>query len=409
MNEDILILGGGPAGAMTALFLAQKNVPCTLIDKAKFPRDKICGDALSGKVVEVLKKYNSELVTRFATQEYEIGSWGVNFIAPNLKTLRVPFKTKTSEKQEIAPGFLCKRIHFDNFLFQELKKYPQIKIYENTAYEKIERREKGLEVHLDNQKVINTRLVIAADGAYSRFAKEFGNIKMEPQHYCAGIRTYYQGVKNLDPENFIELIFLKEFLPGYLWIFPLPNNQANVGVGMRSDVIRKKKIDLKKVMNKCIQEHPFLKERFKDAQLVDGMKGFGLPLGSKKRKISGNHFLLVGDAASLIDPFTGEGIGNAMMSGMFAAQIAQNALETQNFSSEFLSQYDELVYNRLGSELRLSTVLQSLLKFPFLFNLVVNRANANPTIKNAISCMFEDLDLRNQLKNPLFYLRLIFG
>lgn len=202
---------------------------------------------------------------------------------------------------------------------------------------------------------------------------------MEPEHYCAGIRTYYEGVKDLDSENFIELIFLKEFLPGYLWIFPLPNGQANVGVGMRSDVIKKKKIDLKKAMNPCIHEHPFLKERFKDAKIIDGMKVSGLPLGSKKRKISGNHFLLVGDAASLIDPFTGEGIGNALMYRMFAAQTTLLDIQNQNFSAQFLNQYDNMVYKRLWSELRLSRVLQSLLKYPFLFNWVVNKANSNPT------------------------------
>lgn len=409
VKEEILILGAGPGGCMTALFLAQMQIPCTIIEKAKFPRDKICGDALSGKVVEVLKKYNSNLITEFSKKEYQMGSWGVNFVAPNLQSLRVPFKNTKNHKQEIAPGFLCKRFHFDDFLYQETKKYSSIQFIENTFYKKIKRNAEDWEVSLSNGQTLKPKLIIGADGAYSRFAKEYGHIKMEPKHYCAGIRTYYEGVKGLDSENFIELIFLKEFLPGYLWIFPLPNGQANVGVGMRSDVIRKKKIDLKKAMNECIREHPFLKERFKDAQMVDGMKGLGLPLGSKKRKISGQGFLLVGDAASLIDPFTGEGIGNALISGMYAAQIAQKAVLNQNFSAQFLNQYDELVYNRLWSELRLSRILQSLLKYPFLFNLVVNKANANPTLKNAISCMFEDLDLRNQLKNPLFYLKLIFG
>lgn len=407
--DDIIILGAGPGGCMAALFLAKMNIPCTIIEKKQFPRDKICGDALSGKVVEVLKKYNPELVTDFASKDYEIGSWGVNFVAPNLQSLRVPFKSNSYPQTLTAPGFLCKRLDFDNFLFQELKKFHHIKILENTTYENVKPQNDGLLVTLSNGHSIETKLVIAADGAYSRFAKENGHIKMEPKHYCAGIRMYFEGVKNLDKENFIELIFLKEFLPGYLWIFPLPNNQANVGVGMRSDVVRKKKIDLKKAMNACIHEHSFLKERFKDAKVIDGMKGFGLPLGSKKRKISGNHFLLVGDAASLIDPFTGEGIGNALMSGMFAAQIAQIALKKQNFSADFLVQYDHLVYKRLWPELRLSRVLQSLLKYPFLFNLVVNRANANPTLKHAISCMFEDMELRNQLKNPWFYFKLLFG
>ena len=180
--------------------------------------------------------------------------------------------------------------------------------------------------------------------------------------------------------NYIELHFLKEFLPGYLWIFPLPNGEANVGVGMRSDVISKKKINLKKEMMNIIKPYPALKERFIDAELVDDIKGFGLPLGSKKRKISGDNYILIGDAASLIDPFTGEGIGNAMICGMKAAETIINDSSKNRFSSNALISYDEKVYNRLWKELLLSYRMQQLVRFPWLFNFIVKKANNNKTV-----------------------------
>lgn len=68
---------------------------------------------------------------------------------------------------------------------------------------------------------------------------------MEPRHHCAYVRAYYSGVTNLDPQGFIELIFLKDLLPAYLWIFPLPDGRANVGLGLRSDMVRKRRTDLK--------------------------------------------------------------------------------------------------------------------------------------------------------------------
>ncbi len=116
----------------------------------------------------------------------------------------------------------------------------------------------------------------------------------------------------------------------------------------------------------------------------------GLPLGSKKRKISGNRFILTGDAASLIDPFTGEGISNAMYCGMIAAEIAKEAVEKNCFDKNFLKQYDEKIYSRLWNELKLSHTLQKLCMYPWLFNFVINKAEKNKTFRETISCMFDD-------------------
>jgi menaquinone-9 beta-reductase len=255
---------------------------------------------------------------------------------------------------------------------------------------------------------IHATLLIVCNGAHSNFAKEIGGIKMEPEHYCAGIRAYYSGVTDLDPDNFIELHFIKDFLPGYFWIFPLANGLANVGVGVASDTVSKKKMNLKNEMLEIIETHPEFKERFKNAQLVDPIKGYGLPLGSKKRKISGDNFILVGDAASLIDPFTGEGIGNAVISGTIAAKYASECIKAKKFDAAFMQGYDELVYKRMWSELNLSRRMQKLLGYPFLFNMVVNKANRSKLLSETISSMFDNIDLRNRLKSPGFYFKLLF-
>ena len=408
-HSEITILGAGPGGITAAIALARKGIASTVLEKATFPRDKICGDALSGKVVEVMRKVDPALIEKIDADPGHLGSWGVSFVAPNTKVLRVPFKQSFS-KEEQAPGFIAKRLHFDNFLVEEARKYPEITLREGCEARSFERTESGWRI-LDKKDSLlhTTRLIIAADGAHSAFARDFGQIKVEPRHYCAGIRAYYTGVKDMDPDNFIELHFLNDFLPGYFWIFPLPNGLANVGVGMRSDKVSQKKVNLKKEMVRIIEEYPELRDRFKGAELVGGIKGFGLPLGSKKRPISGDNFLLVGDAASLIDPFTGEGIGNAMYTGLFSAEQAERCLQNNDFSASFMKQYDQITYKRLWSELKLSKRMQELVKFPWLFNLVVNKAQKNKALSEMISCMFEDLDLRERLKNPMFYFQLIFS
>ena len=118
--SDIIIVGAGPAGATASMFLSGAGIRHSLIDKAIFPRDKICGDALSGKVLPVLKKLNPDLIHELLTKnENCIGSKGIVFGAPNGNTLDVPFRAVNSVIDH-DPGFVSKRIDFDYSLIQQL-------------------------------------------------------------------------------------------------------------------------------------------------------------------------------------------------------------------------------------------------------------------------------------------------
>ncbi|MBS1622606.1 MAG: NAD(P)/FAD-dependent oxidoreductase [Bacteroidetes bacterium] len=405
---DILILGAGPGGATTALFLAKLGIPCTIVDKASFPRDKICGDALSGKVVEVLKKLDPALVSQLELRSEFLSSYGVTFVAPNGDGLRVPFKKDIGESTP-PPGFISKRIDFDAWLIEKVREQSLITLREHVEIRQYERSENGYRAISKSGEVFDAKIIIAADGAGSTFTKDIARLRVEPEHNCFGLRAYYKNVSGLDHQNFIELHFLKEFLPGYFWIFPLPNGYANIGVGMRADVMSDRKLNLKKEFEKIITSHPAVRMRFEQAEMIGDVKLHGLPLGSKKRPLSGDHYMLVGDAAMLIDPFTGEGIGNAMMSGMLAAQHVSRCIATQKFDAATMQQYDKAVYDRLWSELLLSYRMQQLVNYPSIFNFVVRKANGNAVLRETIMAMFEDLDLRARLKDPRFYFKLLFS
>lgn len=407
---DIAIIGAGPGGCATSIFLSEVGISHTIFDKSIFPRDKICGDAISGKAVAIFNRMNkSPILAGIRSNDSTfLGSWGVTFVAPNGKPLDVPFKMDLGDQKD-APGFIAKRYDFDQYMIEQLDhstadthfgaNVKNVQILENCV--KIEYQQGG------EERTCSTQLVIGAEGDRSIVAKKLANHKLEPGHYCAGIRAYYENVRGLHKDNFIELHFLPEVLPGYFWIFPLPDNMANVGVGMLSKAARKKNVNIKKAMLQAIQENPTIKDRFRDSVLRSEITGWGLPLGSKKRNLSGERFMLVGDAASLIDPFTGEGIGNAMVSGMIAAHTAQQAKQENDFSQHFLERYDDEVYKEVWSELKLSHTLQKLVNFPWLFNFLVNKARKNKTIQETITCMFEDLDMRAKLRSPSFYLKLL--
>jgi geranylgeranyl reductase family protein len=410
-HHDICILGAGPGGATAALHLANAGHACLLLDRAAFPRDKTCGDALSGKVINELKRIEPGLHAKLAAAPIQIPSWGIDFIAPNGRKLSIPFKPQFDKAQDATAGHVAKRIDFDNFLVEEVRQRPEIDFRENVDVARTERTPGGGWQLFDKagQEIATCRLLLVANGAQSEFARKVAGHALEPDHHCAGLRTYYDGVAGMSPDNFIELHFIKDFLPGYLWVFPLPNGQANVGVGMLSKTVADKKVNLRQRLDEILTTHPALAPRFANATRLGSVKGFGLPLGSKRRALSGANYFLLGDAGSLIDPFSGEGISHAMVSGRHAAIWAAEAVKKNDFSPEFLKNYDKAVYNRLGQELRLSRVMQRLLNFPSLFNIVANRAVSNPTLAATLSMMFMDLDLREQLRKPSFYFKLFFG
>src|SRR5690606_27712891 len=113
LKADVCILGAGPGGCATALQLAKHGVDTILLDKAVFPRDKVCGDALSGKVIRSLERLDPKLAEELRKQAKLEPSWGVTFVAPSGKALRVPFSRETGIGE--APGAILPRMDFDNF------------------------------------------------------------------------------------------------------------------------------------------------------------------------------------------------------------------------------------------------------------------------------------------------------
>jgi len=412
IQTSVIIIGAGPAGAGTSFFLTKEGIPHVVIEKEVFPRDKVCGDACSGKTALVINRANPEWLAEILGNEQSfLPSWGITFVAPNGKALDIPFSPNRT-KETKAPGFTTPRLILDNFLFNKMPS-PYCTIYQGASVAIINDSDGSVTVQMMHEGVqyeISAPVIVGADGDKSMVRKKYLNEHTAPKTYAVGLRAYYEGVSGLHNDNFIELHFLPEMLPGYLWIFPLPNGMANVGVGILSERIREKKINLREQMLYAIKNNPQIAPRFANAKLADKIQGWGLPLAMERQPLSGNNFILTGDAACLIDPFSGEGIGNALYSGMLAAMAIKEAKTANDFSAAFLKKaYDDVVYKRLGEELKISATLQRLCKYPWLFNFVVNKAYKSPSLRNTISCMFTDMDLRDQLSKPSFYLKILFN
>ena len=401
---DVAIVGAGPAGSTCAIRLANQGLRVALIDKATFPRDKICGDALSLDVVNQLEKVSSTLSAEFQQAGSKMPSYGVTIGAPNQQTVDIPFYYRGNPEC----GYLLPRYDFDNIIYQHAASMPGVEDLTGETVNQITRTGNSVQVQ-GKSRTLESSCVVGADGANSVVNRFLGTNQLDKKAHSAGVRAYYNNVNNFSEGHYIELYFFKDILPGYLWVFPLQHNQANVGMGILSSAITHKKLNLKHKLHELLTTHPALKDRFANAEPMENPKGMGLPLGSKKRSISGDRFLLAGDAAGLIDPFSGEGIGNAIRSGRTAANCLLEAYQQNDFSATGLQQYDERIYGQMRKEFRVSHTIQRLSAYPRIFNFVVNKARQSARLQQYLSKALEHVDHKQLLTKPRFYWQLLRG
>ncbi len=404
---DVIIVGGGPAGTTAALYAQRQGLSTILLEKEKFPRDKICGEALSGKAVALLGELG---LHDEVAQLPGIIINRILFGSPDHTNLIIDLRN--SELNQVPEGFVIRRTVFDHFMFQKAQ----------AAIDECHDGFAVTDVIVEDGKVCGVRghsegspaeieyranLVIGADGYKSLVLRKLGLYKHETDHICVALRQYYRNVGGLTDQ--IELHYVDEVIPGYFWIFPLEDGHVNVGIGMLHRHMKDGKIDLKLALQAAI-DSPAFSSRFAEAEVLEEPVGWNLPIGSKQRVMSGAGFMLLGDAAGLVDPFTGEGIGNAFFSAKYAMEAARLAKESGDYSAEFLKiNYDRVVWDTLGPELKMSRRLQKIGQYRFLLNFVIHKAAKNKELANLIAGMIANEVPKEKLANPFFYLKMLFS
>lgn len=366
---DVAIIGAGPAGSTAALAMLNSGLRVALIDQASFPRDKTCGDATAAYVPKVLATISPAFRAAFEALPQRQIVHTCRVFAPNGKALDFRFSES---------GSIIKRIDLDNFLYQLALNQKHVTPLLARVNSIVFHPNQNLWEIQTSSGVVKARLIIGCDGANSIVTRHVSDSRILPDHHSAAVRAYFTDVADVDPDSF-ELHFFPELPFGYFWIFPEADGSFNVGLGGLTKYVSENHINLRDLLQQVVAKHKSISKRFYNSKQVSEVKGFGLPLGSRKIPISGSGWMLCGDAAHLIDPLTGEGIGQAMASGRFAGWKAVACFKNNNFSAAYMKSYDAEVYKKFWVGHRKSYFMQKYLVPRFgLFNWVFELAHRSP-------------------------------
>lgn len=365
MNEhfDIIIVGAGPSGCACALSLQNSGLKIALIDKDNFPRRKTCGDVIPGGAFKAINYINPKLgdEMRGFSKCTRIRKTAIHGIV----------RQKIVKKWKLF-SYNCKRYDFDNQLLDLVRNHTSVAIIEKERVKKISPYEDVIHCFIGDMRNISAKLIIGCDGSNSIVKRELLPLSENSgkNNTVFSVTSYFKGVQGLESDQ-NEMFYIKKYPSGYFWIFPLENGLANVGLGMLLKNKSQRNLNIKAAFEDIIENDPIISNRFKSALMLNQVKGAFLPLGGKRKRISGNSFMLCGDAASLINPLTGSGIDNAIWSGIYAAEKAVRCFNDFNFSANSMLEYDKTVNHYMGNKLRRNfKIMRLLIRFPWIINVI---------------------------------------
>ncbi|RLD11658.1 MAG: hypothetical protein DRI56_00645 [Chloroflexota bacterium] len=370
---DIAIIGAGPGGTTTASYLARAGVRVLLVDKAKFPRDKTCGDALSPNALKVL----GDLGLLGAVKDFGFRLNGVRLVAPdgNEMVASIPQKAGLVDYLYIAP-----RYRLDNLLLQHaIDSGAEFKPGFKVSDIQVERDK--VAIVGKNRKVTSSftaRMGVIATGANISLLKKTGLMSHSPK-FAVAARAYFENLTNLD--NLMEIRFDGVPIPGYGWIFPTSATSANVGAGFLKKS-RNLPITARRVFDTFLAHGP-VQERLGNSKRMGTVKSYPLHMGFSAARTFSDRLIVVGEAAGLVNPFTGEGIDYAMESGQIAAQVLNHQLGRGDFSSRALHAYDKKLRARFQSIFVWSTHMRGLYMNNWLLNPLIRAAGKESFVRKS--------------------------
>jgi flavin-dependent dehydrogenase len=405
ITTDICIIGSGPSGMTASLTLAKHGIPHLIVDSSSFPRNKPCSDTITSNVLRELNEIDPEIIKSFTARHAALPLWRTNVFTPNGNKISINYLPFNGQ-ENIPSSYSIPRHEFDLMLFNRVKQYPFIQVRQHCHISSVEHFDDHISLHTRNGETIHARTVIVAAGSNTALLKYFGG-SIPYQHCSVGIRTYYRNVQ-CDPEA-NELFLDKDIMPGALCITPLADHTINLNMAIFLEKVRGEHLNLQKMVDAMIEKHPALKEKFANAVRIAPFEGSRVYLNVRRRVVSGKRFVIAGDSAALVDIVSGIGIPQGMTSGRLGALHTMKAIHANDFSEEFMKQYETDLFRKIGHNLFLGKALYPFLGNRWLGQIVLRlleRIGKRPQTNVLIRDLFYHKKVHRRLLNPMFYYEL---
>ena len=344
---EVAVVGAGPAGAAAATTAARAGARVVLIDRAHFPRDKCCGDGLTTAALRHLERLGLDApgLASFCSVDQLV----LHSSSGRIATLPL------GEASGLAAG-VCRRVELDAALV-DLARAAGATVLEGEGLSGIEQHDEGLRLELQGGTSLTAASVIAADGVWSTVRRALGGAERgAPQHWHA-YRAYAGGVSEAASRQLL-VSFEEALLPGYAWSFPLAGGHANVGICVTRPT-RRPGSELAALCEASLNG-PFLSSFLGAGARLEGqVRSWPIPapIGSLPLSALSGKVLFAGDAARAADPFSGEGIAQALETGIAAAEALVSGASAA-------ARYEEELAGALAPDQRLASWCNQLMVHP---------------------------------------------
>jgi flavin-dependent dehydrogenase len=367
-DAEVIVVGGGPAGASTASSLARAGVDVLVIDRAKFPRDKTCAEYLSPQASRILSDMG-------VLDEVEASGpahlAGMRVRAPNGQVADGEFASTHGFRGFRDRGLAIRRTILDDIVLRGART-AGARVAESTRVTDIVRDKSGRVIGVavlgpdSRPAVLGARYVVGADGLRSVVGRRLGLVKTSrlwPQRIA--FIAHYRNVKGItdmgemhvDYNGYFGVVDVGHGLLNVAVVVPIAQAQALRGADEKT-----------RFFEKWIASRPHLAERFVGAERVSPVRATG-PFATKSRRPWSPGAALVGDAADFFDPFTGEGIYSALRGGeLLAPHLVEALRRDQKHEAAILSSYARARRREFGGKWILERIVGTAIAYPYLLN-----------------------------------------
>jgi geranylgeranyl reductase family protein len=379
-DADVIVVGAGPSGATTAYYLAQAGVNVLLLEKARFPREKVCGDGLTPRAVKALVAMGVDT----SAEAGWLRNKGLRVIGAGMR-LELDWPDL-----DAFPGYglVRQRADFDEILARRAQA-AGAKLLEGVSVTGpvlddrtgqiigVTAREDG------TSRAYRARVVVAADGNSSRLAVAMGLHKRDDRPLGVAVRTYYTSPRHADDylESWLDLWDGDKLLPGYGWIFGMGDGTSNVGLGLLNTSKAFGNTDYRDLLKRWLagmpQEWGYVAEN-----RTEPVRGAALPMGFNRTPAYYRGLMLAGDAAGMVNPFNGEGIAYAMECGEILARVIAQALgrPSRAETERVLRAYPQALRDAYGGYYAIGRLFVQLIGRPELMRYATRKGMNRPAL-----------------------------